>query len=113
MVQGTEASGGRRPDATGGGNLGLRTEITLLGTPEDGDTSVEYLVRHHHAFDGNSRCLPLTPKGWGIKDPDNVLGGGGTINVTVTTRAANTGQRSIQVRRLRRVVERSCRCDRY
>ena len=33
----------------------------------------------------------FTPNGWGIEDPDNVLGGGGTINVTVTTRAANTG----------------------
>ena len=29
--------------------------------------------------------------GWGIEDPGNVLGGGGTINVTVTTQAANTG----------------------
>ena len=35
--------------------------------------------------------LTFDTAGWGIEDPDNVLGGGGTINVTVTTRAPDTG----------------------
>ena len=66
------------------------TAITRLGTPEDGDTSVEYLVRVTSPFD-NFPGFTFDTGGWGIEDPDNVLGGGGTINVTVTTRAANTG----------------------
>ena len=72
---------------TGGGT---GNDATVLGTPADGDTSVEYLVRVTSAFT-NFPEFTFTTTGWGIKDPDNVLGGGGTINVTVTTRAANTG----------------------
>ena len=72
---------------TGGGSANT---ATVLGTPKDGDTSVEYLVRVTSAFD-NFPVFTFGTGGWGIKDPDNVLGGGGTINVTVTTRAANTG----------------------
>ena len=66
------------------------TGITRLGTPEDGDTSVEYLVLVTQDF-MNFPVFTFNTAGWGIEDPDNVLGGGGTINVTVTTRAANTG----------------------
>ena len=66
--------------------------ISLLGTPADGDTSVEYLVRvaDANAFE-DFPVFTLTAGGWGIKDPDNVLGGSGTINITVTTRTADTG----------------------
>ena len=66
------------------------TDITRLGTPEDGDTYVEYLVIVNTAF-RNYPAFTFDTEGWGIKDPDNVLGGGGTINVTVTTRASDTG----------------------
>ena len=61
--------------------------------PGDGDTSVEYLVRLMDSTMPFTEYPVLTfmTDGWGIEDPDNVLGGGGTINVTVTTRAANTG----------------------
>ena len=41
--------------------------------------------------------LTFDTGGWGIEDPDNVLGGGGTINVTVTTRAPDTGAVPIDV----------------
>ena len=75
-------------DQTGGG--GATTE-TVLGTPADGDTSVEYLVRVTNPFD-NLPVFTFNTGGWGIEDPDNVLGGGGTINVTVTTRSASTGE---------------------
>ena len=72
---------------TGGGSANT---ASVLGAPEDGDTSVEYLVRVTSAFD-NFPMFTFDTGGWGIEDSDNVLGGGGTINVTVTTRAANTG----------------------
>ena len=72
---------------TGGGSANT---ASVLGTPEDGDTSVEYLVRVTSAFD-NFPMFTFDTGNWGIEDSDNVLGGGGTINVTVTTRAANTG----------------------
>ena len=75
---------------TGGGMLDLGA-FSLLKTPEDGDTSVEYLVR---PVTNTFTALPVfafSTGNWVIEDPDNVLGGGGTINVTVTTRAANTG----------------------
>jgi hypothetical protein len=62
----------------------------LFGVPEDGATSVEYLVTAGSNFT-QYPVLTFDTGGWGIEDPDNVLGGGGTINVTVTTRAANTG----------------------
>ena len=63
---------------------------SVLGTPADGATSIEYLVVVTNAFDDFPEFTFAT-EDWGIEDPDNVLGGGGTINVTVTTRAANTG----------------------
>ena len=70
---------------------GGTTTETVLGTPADGDTSVEYLVRVTSPFD-NLPVFTFDTGGWGIEDPDNVLGGGGTINVTVTTRSASTGE---------------------
>ncbi len=73
----------------GGGSI----TRSLFGTPADGDKSVEYLARLPVNLDDLSDfpTLTLNTAGWGIQDPDNVLGGGGTINVTVTTRASDTG----------------------
>ena len=91
----SEGGGGLPEDgdlmADGGVASGESAQTSLLKDPEAGDTSVEYLVRvDGDTFDG----LPVfsfNTEGWVIKDPDDVLGGGGVINVTVTTRAANTG----------------------
>ena len=69
---------------------GVTITRRLFGTPAVGDTSVEYLVTANNPFT-DFPTLTFDTAGWGIKDPDNVLGGGGTINVTVTTRSANTG----------------------
>ena len=89
-------------DSEGGGGLPEDGDLTqtaggtpvniasLLGTPADGATSVEYLVRVTNDFE-DFPVFTFDTRNWGIEDPDNVLGGGGTINVTVTTRASNTG----------------------
>ena len=69
---------------------GTTIQRSFLKDPADGDTSVEYLVRVTNDFT-EYPTLTFETDGWGIEDPDNVLGGGGTINVTVTTQAANTG----------------------
>ena len=66
------------------------TTISRLGTPDDGDTSIEYLVIVDEPFT-NFPVFTFDTRNWGIEDPDNVLGGGGAINVTITTRAADTG----------------------
>ena len=91
---------------TAGGTAGL------FGAPEDGATSVEYLVTAGANFT-QYPVLTFNTGGWGIEDPDNVLGGGGTINVTVTTRAPDTGADLDVGANSDAWFERSCRCDRY
>ena len=88
------------------------TDITRLGTPEDGDTFVEYLVIVSTAF----RQLP------GVYLYDRRLGNQRSRQCARWRRNHQRHCHDASLRhrcndrhryRLRRVVERSCRCDRY
>ena len=65
--------------------------VTILTAPVDGDTSVEWLVIVGPGNFTTSPTLTLDTSGWRIRDVDNVLGGGGTIQATIITRNANDG----------------------
>ncbi len=70
-----------------GGNVA----ITIPTAAADGDTSVEWSVV---VGPGNFTTFPtlsVDTSAWRIRDVDNVLGGGGTIQATIITRDANTG----------------------
>ena len=72
---------------TPAGNL----SITVSTAAADGATTVEWTVI---VGPGDFTALPtlrLDTSAWRIRDVDNILGGGGTIQATIMTRNANTG----------------------
>ena len=69
---------------------GSNVTITLPTAVADGDTFVEWSVIVNADFTGFPTFTVDTAT-WTIKDVDNVLGGGGTIQATIITRDANTG----------------------
>ena len=88
----SEGAGGRLPMYEDLVPTGVTASSSFFtqNPPADGATSVEYLM----TVNGDVLVYPVltfNTESWGIEDPDNVLGGGGTINVTVTTRASDTG----------------------
>jgi len=64
--------------------------VTLPTAPADGDTFVDFLVSVTATFT-TFPTFTVDTSGWEIQDVDNVLGGGGTISVTVETRNASSG----------------------
>ena len=64
--------------------------ITLAAAVSDGDTSVEFFVALTASFT-TFPSFSLDTSEWRVRDVSNVLGEGGTISVTVTTRDSSTG----------------------
>ncbi len=68
-----------------GGLPAANVVVTIPSAPADGDTFVDFLVSITADFT-TFPTFTVDASGWVIQDVDNVLGGGGTISATVSTR---------------------------
>ena len=73
-------------DGLPAGNIG----VTIVAGGTDEDTFVDFLIDVPLDFTAFP-TFEIDTDGWGVADEDNVLGDGGAISVTVSTRDSNTG----------------------
>ena len=64
--------------------------VAIPSAPADGDTFVDFLVSITADF-MTAPTFTVDASGWVIQDVDNLLGGGGIISATLSTRDSSTG----------------------